>query len=168
MGVLGVSYPPSAAVFTRDSMQIMRGIVSFLQNQDFPLFLNVYPYFAYTSNPSNIRLGCALFNFTDVVYQDGNLQYKNLFYAMVDSMIWAVENAGGSNVEIVVSETGWPSAGNAAVATVEYAKMTHIFAMLNEDTNPEAVERNFGIYRPDLTEVYHVNWPPTGSCDIER
>ncbi|KAI3861708.1 hypothetical protein MKW92_011715 [Papaver armeniacum] len=173
MGVLGVSYPPSAAVFTNDSMQIMRGIVSFLQNQGFPLFLNVYPYFAYASNPSKIRLDYALFNTTDVVVQDGNLQYMNLFYAMVDSMIWAVEKA----------------AGNAAVATVEHAKMyinnmittltksgtpkrpehamrTHIFAMFNEDNKAEGVERNFGIYRPDLTEVYHVNWPPTGSCDI--
>ncbi|KAI3867619.1 hypothetical protein MKW98_005996 [Papaver atlanticum] len=174
MGVLGVSYPPSAA---------------FLAKPGFPLFLNVYPYFAYASNPSKIRLDYALFNTTDVVVQDGNLQYKNLFYAMVDSMIWAVEKEGGANVEIVVSETGWPSAGNAAVATVEHAKMyinnmittlmksgtpkrpehamrTHIFAMFNEDKKAEGVERNFGIYRPDLAEVYHVNWPPTASCDI--
>ncbi|XP_026455945.1 glucan endo-1,3-beta-glucosidase-like [Papaver somniferum] len=98
MGVLGTSYPPSAAVFSNDSLQIMRGIVSFLQNQGFPFFLNVYPYFSYASNPSKIRLVYALFDTTDVVVQDGNLQYKNLFYAMVDSMIWAVEKAGGSNV----------------------------------------------------------------------
>ncbi|MCL7048824.1 hypothetical protein MKW94_002097 [Papaver nudicaule] len=173
MNVLGTSYPPSVSAFSNDCIQTMRGIVSFLQNQGFPLFVNVYPYFAYASNPGKIRLDYALFNTTDVVVHDGNLQYKNLFYAMVDSMIWAVEKA----------------AGKADVATVEHAKMyinnmistlmksgtpkrpghamrTHIFAMFNENMKPEGEERNFGIYRPDLTEVYHVNWPPTGSCDI--
>ncbi|KAI3961308.1 hypothetical protein MKX01_007022 [Papaver californicum] len=190
--VLGASYPPSAATFSNDSMQIMRGIVSFLQNQGFPLFVNVYPYFAYASNPSKIRLDYALFNTTDVVVQDGYLQYKNLFYAMVDSMIWAVEKAGGSNVEIVVSETGWPSDGKAGIASVEHAKMyiNNMITTMTKSGTPKRpgrnyedayflyyrdisnvgllsfTERNFGIYRPDLTEVYHVNWPPTASCDI--
>ncbi|MCL7048825.1 hypothetical protein MKW94_002098 [Papaver nudicaule] len=190
MTVIGASYPPSAGVFAENSIQVMRGVVEFLENRQYPLFVNVYPYFAYASNPAEIRLDYALFNTTDIVVQDGNLQYSNLFYAMVDSVIWAVEKAGGPNVEIVVSETGWPSAGNGAITTVEHARMyankmittlmksgtpkrpghpmkTHLFAMYNENLKPEGVERNFGIYRPDLTEVYHVNWPKyTGHCNI--
>ncbi|KAI3837245.1 hypothetical protein MKX03_004130 [Papaver bracteatum] len=183
MNVLGVSYPPSAGVFTDDAMEVMRGVVNFLQNRpQYKLLVNVYLYFAYANNPAEVRLDYALFNTTDIVVQDGDLQYSNLFYSMVDAMIWAVEKAGGPHVQISVSETGWPSAGNGDIATVEHARMyvnnliatllksgtpkrpqypmkTYIFAMYNEDLKPEGVERNFGIYQPDLSEVYHVDWP---------
>ncbi|KAI3992888.1 hypothetical protein MKX01_034238 [Papaver californicum] len=183
MTVLGASYPPSAGVFAADSMAVMTSVVRFLESRNYPLFINIYPYFAYASNPAEIRLDYALFNTSDVVVQDGDLQYSNLFYSMVDSMIWAVEKAGGPHVAVWVSETGWPSAGgNVATTNVEYARMyinnlittlmksgtpkrpqypmkTHIFAMYNENLKPEGVERNWGIYRPDLSEVYPVNWP---------
>ncbi|XP_026390941.1 putative glucan endo-1,3-beta-glucosidase GVI [Papaver somniferum] len=192
MNVLKTSYPPSAGIFRKDSIKVMRGVVNFLQTWGYPLFLNVYPYFAYANNPAEIRLDYALFNTTDVVVQDGHLQYNSLFYAMVDAVIWAVEKAGGPDVEIVVSETGWPSAGNGDLTTAEHARMyvnnliatqmksgtpkrpqhamkTHIFSMYNENLKPEGVERNFGIYRPDLSEVYHVDWPKwSGRCNLEN
>ncbi|MCL7038092.1 hypothetical protein MKW94_008334 [Papaver nudicaule] len=166
--ITGVSYPPSAGAFTDDSASVMGSIAAFLETNQYPLCANIYPYFAYSDNPADVRFDYAMFNTSDVVVQDGDLQYKNLC---------------GPNVKIVVSETGWPSAGNGDIATVKNAEMyinnlmgtlfinegspkrprhnleTYIFAMYNENLKPDETECNFGVYRPDLTEVYHVNFP---------
>jgi exo-beta-1,3-glucanase (GH17 family) len=49
---------------------------------------------------------------------DNGYNYHNLFDAMVDNFYSALENAGASYVTVVVSESGWPSAGsNAANAS---------------------------------------------------
>lgn len=180
--VLGNSYPPSSGEFLKSSMDIMVPIIQFLDDNRSPLLATVYPYFAYKSDPGNIALNYALMSANDVRVVDGNLQYNNLFDAMVDAMYAAVENAGGSNVKIVVSESGWPSGGNnEGIATIANARTymnnlvshvdsgvgtprrpgqvleTYLFALFNENLKPAGTEQNFGLYHPDLTEVYHVN-----------
>ncbi|MCL7025780.1 hypothetical protein MKW94_030920 [Papaver nudicaule] len=105
----------------------------------------------------------------------------NLFLAMVDAVYAAVEKAGGSTVRIVVSETGWPSAGgDGVVATIDNARMynrnlishlalnpgtprrpgenleTYIFALFNENLKDVGTERNFGLFYPNMTEVYRI------------
>ncbi|OVA04503.1 Glycoside hydrolase [Macleaya cordata] len=184
MQAIGVSYPPSSGAFSNASAPIMGPITTFLANHSYPLLANVYPYFAYAGNPKDISLDYTLFNTNEAVVQDGQLGYKNLFHAMVDSVYSALEKAGGPNVGIVVAETGWPSAGNGDVATVEHAQTynnkliaqlaatpgtpkrpgqdleTYLFAMFNENLKPAGVETNFGLYHHDMTEVYHVNFYP--------
>ncbi|KAI9122900.1 hypothetical protein K1719_005789 [Acacia pycnantha] len=86
----------------------MTGILGFLATQANPLLVNLYPYFAYASDPKNIRLDYAQFSATDIVVQDGSFGYSNLLDAMIDSFYWAMENAGFADVEVVVS-SGWPS-----------------------------------------------------------
>ena len=129
-----------------------------------------------------MRLDYSLFTANGVVVHDGALGYSNLFDAILDATYSALEKVGGSNVDIVVSETGWPSGGNGVGATLENAKTynnnvvahvekhagtpkrpgkaieTYLFAMFNENQKPEGTEQNFGLYQPDMTEVYHVDF----------
>ncbi|XP_010277204.1 PREDICTED: putative glucan endo-1,3-beta-glucosidase GVI [Nelumbo nucifera] len=181
MQVLASSYPPSQGVFS-ESASPMGPITVFLEANQSPLLVNVYPYFAYNGDSKNIQLGYALLTSTNVVTVDGSLRYDNIFYAMVDAVYAALEKAGGPNVEVVVSETGWPSAGNGNIATTANARSyinnlighvsagsgtprrpgkaleTYLFAIFNENLKPAGEEQNFGIYYPNMTEVYHVNF----------
>lgn len=90
---------------------------------------------------------------------------------------------GGSNVEIVVAETGWPYRGDVgeAGATVENARAyngnlikhlrsmvgtplmpgksvdTYLFALYDENLKPGPTsERSFGLFKPDLSMTYDV------------
>ncbi|XP_042397375.1 glucan endo-1,3-beta-glucosidase-like [Zingiber officinale] len=174
---LGQSYPPSAGVFASDSMG---SIVQFLASNEAPLLFNVYPYFAYKGNSAQISLDYALFTSNSPVVHDGPFDYQNLFDAMVDAAYAALEKVGGSNVRIVVSESGWPSAGGFA-ASVDNARTynqnlighvgqgtprrpgsgieAYIFAMFNEDQKDgEETERNFGLFYPNKQPVYPISF----------
>ncbi|ONK61467.1 uncharacterized protein A4U43_C08F30220 [Asparagus officinalis] len=178
--VLGASYPPSSGSFSNSSASTMSSIISFLKSTNSPLLINIYPYFAYASNPSSISLDYALFTSRNPIVQDGDLSYANLFDAIIDAMYSAAEVvAGGPDVKVVVSETGWPSNGSV-FATMQNAQIynnnlvrhvrsnsgtpkrpgveieTYLFAIFNENGKPAGVEENFGLYWPDMSEVYHV------------
>ncbi|KAK6941302.1 Glycoside hydrolase family 17 [Dillenia turbinata] len=178
--VLGESFPPSASEFSDASVGYMRDILSFLSSTSAPLMVNVYPYFAYSSDPSHISLAYAQFTSEEVVVRDGDLGYKNIFDAMVDSFVWSMEKANGGDVSIVVSESGWPSAGNGNFTSTELASSYNtnffqhvrdpngtpkrpganiegfIFAMFNEDQKPAGVEQNWGLFYPNMEPVYKV------------
>ncbi|KAK9144299.1 hypothetical protein Sjap_004202 [Stephania japonica] len=179
--VLGNSYPPSAGEFSAAVAPVIGPIVAFLEQNQYPLLVNVYPYFTYINNLKDIHLDYALFQSPNVVVQDGPLGYMNLFDAVVDSVYSALEKAGGPNVEIIVTESGWPSAQNGDIATVENARIynqnlvvhactsgtpkrpyrniqTYVFAMFNENQKPVGTEQNFGLYQPDQSEVYHIDF----------
>ncbi|KAI4335222.1 hypothetical protein L6164_013889 [Bauhinia variegata] len=180
VSTLGQSYPPSQGAFSEDSKETMQGILKFLAAQGTPLLINAYPYLAYTSDPQDISLDYALFTANGPIVHDGNLSYSNLFDAMVDGFFSAMEQLGISNVGVVVSESGWPSAGNGNFTTPELAAtynrnfMKHIlsgdgtpkrpgsyiegfvFAMFNENQKPAGVEQNWGLFYPDMQPVYQV------------
>nr|BAJ85702.1 predicted protein [Hordeum vulgare subsp. vulgare] len=178
MDVLSSSSPPSAGVF-KDVY--MAEVTQLLKSTGAPLLANVYPYFAKRDTPS-IDLSFALFQQSpNPVHDDGNgLTYTNLFDAMVDALYTAMEKADASDVTIVVSESGWPSAGDD-LATLTNAQTynqnlidhvgkgtpkrpvpleTYIFAMFNENQKegPDT-ERNFGLFNgPDKTPVYPIRF----------
>ncbi|XP_055959579.1 putative glucan endo-1,3-beta-glucosidase GVI [Mercurialis annua] len=181
--VLGTSYPPSAGAWSAEAGPIIEPIVKFLQENKYPLLCNVYPYFAYVSDPEHIRLDYALLSSTEVIVVDGDFKYTNLLDAQVDATYAALEKSGCNDVEIIVSETGWPSAGgDPAIASVINAQtynnnvvarvkagtgtprrsgrvlQSYIFATFNENLKPAGIEQNFGLFNPDMTEVYHVNF----------
>ncbi|KAM7255925.1 hypothetical protein ACFE04_011666 [Oxalis oulophora] len=181
--VLGASFPPSQGKFADGVSSVMAQITNFLEKTGSPLLANIYPYFAFNDNQNTVSLSYATFQSNQVVVQDGTLGYKNMFDAMVDATYSALEKAGGSNIEVVVSETGWPSNGNGQIATISNAMAyngnlakhvsdgsgtpkrpgknieTYIFAMFNEDQKPAGTEQNFGLYYPNKNEVYHIDLP---------
>ncbi|GFQ04565.1 glucan endo-1 3-beta-glucosidase basic isoform [Phtheirospermum japonicum] len=176
--VLGNSYPPEDGAFRSDATSYMNPIVEFLVNNNAPLLVNVYPYFAYIGNKAQISLDYALFTSDGVVMPSG-VKYQNLFYAIVDAMYAALEKSGGSSVRIVVSESGWPSAGGDTT-TVEYATTylknliqrvkdgtpkrpgqaieTYIFAMFDENQKNPEYEKSFGIFTPDKQLKYPISF----------
>uniref|UniRef100_A0A3Q7EF39 Glucan endo-1,3-beta-D-glucosidase n=1 Tax=Solanum lycopersicum TaxID=4081 RepID=A0A3Q7EF39_SOLLC len=175
MTLMGKSYPPSHGSFRDDARKFFDPIVEFLRNTNAPLLLN----FSYSSNPGQISLPYALFTAPNVVVQDGLYQYRNLFDAMVDSVYAAIDQIPGrpdqSSIRIIVSETGWPSAGGFGATTenaatclrnlIQHAKMgtprkpvpieTYLFAMFDE--------KHFGLFSPNKQPKYQQN---LGTSDI--
>ncbi|XP_066367125.1 putative glucan endo-1,3-beta-glucosidase GVI [Miscanthus floridulus] len=182
--VLGTSNPPSQGAFSEAAAPVMAPIVSYLSSRGAPLLVNVYPYFAYSGSGGQVVLGYALLS-ADAggaasSVTDGGVVYTNMFDAIVDATHAAVEKAGVQGLELVVSETGWPSGGGGDGATVENAAAynnnvvrhvgggtprlpgkdveTYLFAMFNENGKAEGVEQHFGLFQPDMSEVYHVDF----------
>ncbi|KAL6853409.1 hypothetical protein ACP4OV_019438 [Aristida adscensionis] len=175
--VVANSFPPSRGVF---AAPYMADVARFLADTGAPLLANVYPYFAYRDDHVNISLNYATFRPATPV-NDGALTYTNLFDAMVDAVYAALEKAGAPGVRVVVSESGWPSAGGFA-ASVESARAynqnlvnhalqgtprrpslvveTYVFAMFNENQKPgDETERHFGLFYPDKSPVYPITFP---------
>ncbi|KAK7848435.1 glucan endo-1 [Quercus suber] len=115
---VGNEIKPSS--FSDNASAYINAIASFLVSTKAPLLANVYPYFAYLSDPTDVKLDYALLNSSGVVVQDGNLGYQNFFDAMMDSLYSALEKIGAGNLTVIVTETGWPSDSGVA-ATVDNA-----------------------------------------------
>lgn len=179
-GVIG-GYPPSAGVFSDQAKSTMQPIVQFLARNGAPLLVNVYPYFSYIYNRGSIRPEYALFTSPGTVVTDGQYKYQNLFDALVDTVYSAMEKVGAANVPIVVSESGWPSAGgDPAVTTAANAQTynqnlikhvgqgtpkrpgaidTYIFAMFNENQKTgDETEKHFGLFNPNQQPAYPISF----------
>ncbi|KAG7555948.1 Glycoside hydrolase superfamily [Arabidopsis suecica] len=179
MSNLGQSYPPSAGMFTPQAREQLVPVLTFLSQTNTPILVNIYPYFAYSSNPVNISLDYAIFNTKDVVVEDGPMQYSNIFDAIFDAFVWAMEKEDVMDLSMVVTETGWPSAGNGYLTTPDIAATYngnfikhvesgigtpkrpncsiegYLFATFNENQKPAGTEQNFGLYNPtDLKPIY--------------
>ncbi|XP_073142380.1 glucan endo-1,3-beta-glucosidase 14-like isoform X2 [Henckelia pumila] len=183
-GVLETSYPPSAGSFRQDLVDYIRSILNFHSQTGTPFFINAYPFFAYKDNPSQVSLDYVLFQSNPGMTDPGtNLLYDNMLYAQIDAVHAAINAAGYTNIQVKVSETGWPSKGdpNETGATPENARLyngnllqrmeqnqgtpakpsepvdIYFFALFNEDLKPgPASERNYGLYYPDGNPVYDI------------
>ncbi|GLJ54399.1 hypothetical protein SUGI_1168400 [Cryptomeria japonica] len=186
-GVIPFSFLPSKGAFSDSVKDKMRSFLQFLEDHGSPYMANLYPYSAYLEN-SNVSLDYALFNTTNPVVVDGDRKYTNLFDAMVDTIYSAMEALGFSNIPVMVTETGWPSYGtgeNVNVATIENAQTYNnnlikhvlsnagtpkrpgksmevlIFGLFNENMQEgDETERHFGLFYPNKTLVYPVNFSP--------
>lgn len=184
LAVLEQSFPPSAGSFKSEVAGVMSQLLQFLSTTKAPFWINAYPYFAYKGDPNSISLDYVLFNpNAGMVDPYTKLHYDNMLYAQVDAVIFAIARLGYGGIEVRVSETGWPSKGDAdeVGASVENAAVynknllrrqlrnegtplrpnmrleVYLFALFNEDMKPGPTsERNYGLYRPDGTMAYNV------------
>ncbi|CAA7036727.1 unnamed protein product [Microthlaspi erraticum] len=182
LGILsGSSEPPSSGKFREGyDKAIFAPMLNFHNRTKSPFMVNPYPYFGFGPETLNY----ALFNSIDVVVVDPvtKLNYTNMFDAQVDAVYSAMKRLGYGDVDIVVAETGWPSAGetNQTGVGLEYAAAyngnlvkhvnsgkgtplmpnrvfeTYIFSLFNENLKPSVSEQNYGLFKPDFTPVYDV------------
>ncbi|PPD89064.1 hypothetical protein GOBAR_DD13987 [Gossypium barbadense] len=145
------SYPPSNSNLHPEYQQLLGQVITFLRD-----------------TPS-------------VVVTDGSLQYQNLFDAMLDSFYSALEKAGGGSLDIVVSETGWPSDGGDTTSVdnamtynrklVQHVNQgqgtpkkpgkaieAYLFAMFDENEKEPAYEKHWGFFFPNKQEKYSISF----------
>lgn len=186
MDLLAQSYFPSMGAFNSNYTDVS-GLLDFLSRTSSPFMVNVYPWKAYAANPTAISMDYALFtaNSSNGVLDSGtNYTYTNLFDAQVDAVYAALTRANHSELMVLVSETGWPTAGDTAEAGVSIANAqiynanlvkhvadrvgtpvrpgtvinTFLYEVYNENLNVgPASQRNFGIFNNDSSAVYALN-----------
>lgn len=182
MDVLSNSWPPSAGTF-RDS-GFIRPILEFLRSSGSSFMINTYTYFTYKDNPSQINFDYALLKPSAPTVQDyqNGLVYRNLLFQQLDAVIAAMRQHGYWDIPLILSETGWPSrgsniasAGNAQTYNQNLINLVargqgtplrpnaninaYIFALFNENQKGGGDdERNFGLFRPDFSPVYGINF----------
>ncbi|CAD5197406.1 unnamed protein product [Musa acuminata subsp. malaccensis] len=186
VAILGNSYPPSSGSFREDLAEYIHPLVNFHSEINSPFLINAYPFFAYKGNPDSISLEYVLFQDNPgVTDPNTNLTYDNMLYAQIDSVYAAIKAMGHTDIDVAISETGWPSKGDPdeTGATLENAAKynrnllkriamnqgtpmkptvpinVHVFALFNEDLKPGATsERNYGLFYPDGTPVYDIGF----------
>ncbi|KAK1287225.1 Glucan endo-1,3-beta-glucosidase 14 [Acorus calamus] len=184
VGILGDSYPPSSGSFSPQLAGYIQPLINFHSEVKSPFLINAYPFFAYKDDPKSIPLEYVLFEpNSGVTDPNTNLTYDNMLYAQIDSVYSAIKAMGHTDVDVKISETGWPSKGDPdeVGATIQNAQLyngnllqriamnqgtpmkpnvpvdVYVFALFNEDLKPgPASERNYGLFYPDGQPVYSI------------
>ncbi|WOG98835.1 hypothetical protein DCAR_0418181 [Daucus carota subsp. sativus] len=191
LSALQNSYPASSGSFKPELIgSVIRPMLDFLRQTGSDLMVNAYPFFAYEANSDVIPLDYALFRPNPGMVDAGNgLRYFSLFDAQIDAVFAAMSALKYDDVNIIVTETGWPSKGDVSEigASVENAASyngnlvrrvltgggtplrpkadltVYLFALFNENQKfGPTSERNYGLFYPDEKKVYDVPFTVEG------
>ncbi|GAB2293623.1 hypothetical protein Dimus_027836 [Dionaea muscipula] len=185
-GVFSTTFPPSSGAFRIDILPYMKPLLQFFLEIGSPFYVNAYPFLAYISDPEDIDIRYALFESNPGAYDSKTkLHYNNMLDAQIDAAYAALEKVGFDKMEVIVSETGWASLGDAneAGASVSNARTynynlrrrlakrkgtpyrpkmvvkAYIFALFNENLKPGPTsERNFGLFKADGSIAYDIGF----------
>ncbi|KAK6934820.1 Glycoside hydrolase family 17 [Dillenia turbinata] len=162
---------PSGGDFRSDIHSLMVSIIKFLNDNNGPLTINIYPFLSLYADP-NFPIDYAFFNGASNPIVDGSIFYTNVFEANYDTLIWALEKNGFPSTPIIVGEIGWPTDGDPN-ANVDYARRfnqallnrinqgigtpkrpnsppdIYLFALIDEDRKsiqPGNFERHWGVF----------------------
>lgn len=194
--ILSSTYQPSQGEFRPEARQFIDPIIQFLvNNNNAPLLVNLHPFFSYIYNkaeipmdleaqahrePRSARLDYATFRSALTTVYDGPLTYTNLFDSLVDSVHSALEKAGGSSLDVVVSEIGWPTEGHYA-ANMDNARThnnglinhvhnsgtpkrpqkrieTYLYNLFDENKKDQEIDRHWGIFWNNKQAKYDINF----------
>ncbi|XP_074337461.1 glucan endo-1,3-beta-glucosidase 3-like [Apium graveolens] len=188
------SFPPSQAFFNRSWDPVMVPLLKFLQSTDSYLMLNVYPYYDYMKSNGAIPLDYALFRplppNKEAVDSNTLLHYTNVFDALIDAAYFAMSYLNFTNIPIIVTESGWPSKGDASEpdAIIDNANTynsnlikhvlnntgtpkhpgiaisTYIYELYNEDSSPGLEsEKNWGLFDANGVPTYILHLTGSGT-----
>ncbi|KAD5803708.1 hypothetical protein E3N88_15068 [Mikania micrantha] len=194
MDMMEMTSPPSYGSFKPEIRELMLPLLRYINGTKSFMFLNVYPYLTWFDsqvvNQTGISLDFALLRTRNESYTDPQtgLVYKNLLDQMLDSVVYAMAKLGYDDVNLAISETGWPHQGgsgatrkNAAVYNKNLIRKmsmvpsigtparpgavipTFIYTLYDEDQKyGSGTERRWGLLNSDGSPVYHVNITWTG------
>ncbi|HUA78375.1 MAG TPA: glycosyl hydrolase family 17 protein [Acetobacteraceae bacterium] len=180
-----ISYPPSAGTIKPELAGIIKSTCATMKSTGAPFMVNIYPFLTRLQNPRDVPLDYCLFTAQqDHWVHDGPYTYKNIFDAMLDALHVALAKIGFGDLEIVVGECGWPTAGatdanNANAQTFLQNLINHcksgagtprmpgrklpcfVFEAYDEDqksTAPGPFETHWGVYNAGGTEKFPLKW----------
>ncbi|CAN7135181.1 unnamed protein product [Brassica rapa subsp. narinosa] len=133
--------PPSIGSFTENFQIFIAPVVDFLVSKKSPLLVNIDTYFIYANNMRDINLEYALLTSYKNVVTDGSNIYRNLFVALLDTIYAALEELSGEAVKIVVSESGWPTAGGTAASVYNARTYVNNLMQIVKTGSPKRPER---------------------------
>lgn len=179
-------FPPSTGAFSANlTKTTLVPMLDFLSAIGSFYFLNVYPHKEYQHGQTNISLEFALFqNNPGVVDSATGFLYTNAFDSLLDATYAALAKLNHTDLTIVVSETGWPSQGeayekglspsNAQTYNANLVKhvlskvgspgrpgvliITYIYELFNEDKRQGPLStRSMGLFSAEMAPVYAVD-----------
>ncbi|KAF2298116.1 hypothetical protein GH714_015125 [Hevea brasiliensis] len=154
MDILQTTFPPSKGNFRSDiSSTVIVPLLKFLNGTKSFFFIDVYPYFAWSANPSNTSIDMALFksneNYTDPAT---GFVYTNLLDQMLDSVIFAMTKLGFPDVRMTAKPPiGTPARPGEVIPTF-------IFSLYDENQKDgPGTERHWGLLNANGAPIYDID-----------
>ncbi|KAG9439230.1 hypothetical protein H6P81_019395 [Aristolochia fimbriata] len=181
------TFPPSQAFFNQSLNQYFLPLVRFLSRTGSPIMMNLYPYYVFMQNRGVVPLDNALFRPVTPAHEEVDpntlLHYTNVLDAMIDAVYFSLRNLNVTDVPVLVTETGWPSAGDGRESKYatpdnadaynsnlirrvtgdrrgtplhpEITSSVYIYELFNEDLRAApASEAHWGLFYGNSTPVY--------------